>query len=346
MKKPLKTINKLYDKGIVDDEYSKHWQEVLEFLQTFSNGWNRFIKENNIISNIDFKTKMIDFNAEFFEKNKPENTIIFAGVNGNTKHVSKLIKNLLQYENLVYSIVGKYGGYFDKDDLYQAGMLGLIDAYKHFNTMFFSIYFAIAVRETFQPIPFAPEYEWGMFIWILASFSGFWVHGSQCQLADYYRNIHLYFINEKNGNEFHNSIAVRKEYNETPWKGNFFWKLFLNAYVAYVENQERMTPRFQRFIKTIQEKYGTDIPQELRNEFRKGSLPLMKYANILTFNSRAIMLCVTMLIGEIWFYLFFELVILMILFIISFALLFNLYSLLILYLLNVIRLIILRVFYP
>lgn len=180
---------------------------------------------------------------------------------------------------------------------------------------FFSIYFAIAVRETFQPIPFAPEYEWGMFIWILASFSGFWVHGSQCQLADYYRNIHLYFINEKNGNEFHNSIAVRKEYNETPWKGNFFWKLFLNAYVAYVENQERMTPRFQRFIKTVQEKYGTDIPQELRNEFRKGSLPLMKYANILTFNSRAIMLCVTMLIGEIWFYLFFELVILMILFI-------------------------------
>lgn len=180
---------------------------------------------------------------------------------------------------------------------------------------FFSIYFAIAVRETFQPIPFAPEYEWGMFIWILASFSGFWVHGSQCQLADYYRNIHLYFINEKNGNEFHNSIAVRKEYNETPWKGNFFWKLFLNAYVAYVENQERMTPRFQRFIKTIHEKYGTDIPQELRNEFRKGSLPLMKYANILTFNSRAIMLCVTMLIGEIWFYLFFELVILMILFI-------------------------------
>ena len=44
--------------------------------------------------------------------------------------------NLLQYENLVYSIVGKYGGYFDKDDLYQAGMLGLIDAYKHFNNNF------------------------------------------------------------------------------------------------------------------------------------------------------------------------------------------------------------------
>ena len=180
---------------------------------------------------------------------------------------------------------------------------------------FFCIYFAIAARSTFQPIPFAPEYNWGVIIWILASFSGFWVHGSQCQLADYYRNIHLYFTKEKNGNEFHNSTAVKKEYKETPWRGNFFWKLFLNAYVAYVSNQERMTPHFQRFIKVVEGKYGTEIPETLRKEFRKGSLPLMKYTNILTFNSRAITLCFTMIIGHLWFYLFFELVILMVLFI-------------------------------
>ena len=180
---------------------------------------------------------------------------------------------------------------------------------------FFCIYFAIAARETFQPIPFAPEYIWGMTIWILASFSGFWVHGSQCQLADYYRNIHLYFTNEKNGNEFHNSRAVKKEFNETPWRGNFFWKIFLNAYVAYVSNQERMSPRFQRFVKLVHKRYGTDIPDSLRKEFREGSLPLMKYTNILTFNSRAIMLCFSMIMGELWMYLFFELVVLMALFI-------------------------------
>ena len=180
---------------------------------------------------------------------------------------------------------------------------------------FFCIYFAICVRETFQPIPFAPEYDWGVIIWIMSSFSGFWVHGSQCQLADYYRNIHLYFINEKNGNEFHNSAAVRKEYKETPWRGNFFWKIFLNAYIAYVDNQERMTPKFQRFIKLVNGKYGTAIPEQLRREFRAGSLPLMKYANILTFNSRAITLFIVILIGQLWFYLVFELVILMALFI-------------------------------
>ena len=180
---------------------------------------------------------------------------------------------------------------------------------------FFCIYFAIAARETFQPIPFAPEYNWGPIIWVLVSFCGFWVHGSQCQLADYYRNIHLYFTNERNGNEFHDSTAQRKEYAQTPWRGNFFWKIFLNAYIAYVENQERMSPKFQKFIKKVNGVYGTDIPQWLRKEFRKGSLPLMKYTNILTFNSRAIMLCFAMLVEELWLYLVFELVVLMILFI-------------------------------
>lgn len=43
------------------------------------------------------------------------------------------MEELLNYEGLVYSIIGKYTKRFDKDDLYQVGMIGLIDAYKHFN---------------------------------------------------------------------------------------------------------------------------------------------------------------------------------------------------------------------
>ena len=179
---------------------------------------------------------------------------------------------------------------------------------------FFFIYLAIALRETNKPIPFAPEHEWGVIIWILLSFCGFWIHGSQCQLADYYRNIHLYFSNEKNGHEFHNSVMEKKEFEATSWRTAFFWKLFLNFYVAYVENQERMTPNFQKFIKVVQTRYGTEIPEWLRKEFRQGSLPLMKYTNILTFNSRAITLCVAMIINQLWIYIFFEMVVLMALF--------------------------------
>ena len=179
---------------------------------------------------------------------------------------------------------------------------------------FFFIYLAIALRETEKPIPFAPEYNWGVIIWILLSFCGFWIHGSQCQLADYYRNIHLYFSNEKNGHEFHNSEMEKREYAATSWSKTFFWKLFLHFYVAYVENQERMTPKFQKFINTVYSKYGTEIPASLRNEFRKGSLPLMKYTNILTFNSRAITLFIALLINQLWIYIFFEMVVLMALF--------------------------------
>ena len=180
---------------------------------------------------------------------------------------------------------------------------------------FFFIYAAIAIRTTFQPIPFAPEYQWGVLIWILCSFAGFWVHGSQCQLADYYRNIHLYFLNAANGNEFHNSPAEKENFRATPWKGNFCWKIFLHFYISYTENQERMTPCFQQMITKIKEKYNNNVPEWLRKEFLKGSRPLMKYTNILTFNSRFITLWFSLLMGELWIYLFFELFILMAIFI-------------------------------
>ena len=41
--------------------------------------------------------------------------------------------DILEYSNMVYSIVKKYSNYYDKEDLYQAGMLGLINAYKNFD---------------------------------------------------------------------------------------------------------------------------------------------------------------------------------------------------------------------
>ncbi len=43
------------------------------------------------------------------------------------------MEDLLDYENLVYSIINKYGNYFDRDDLYQVGMIGLMDARRHFD---------------------------------------------------------------------------------------------------------------------------------------------------------------------------------------------------------------------
>ena len=40
---------------------------------------------------------------------------------------------LLENENIIYSIINRYTYYFDKDDLYQVGMMGLINAYKNYD---------------------------------------------------------------------------------------------------------------------------------------------------------------------------------------------------------------------
>lgn len=40
---------------------------------------------------------------------------------------------LLEYDGLIYSIISKYPKKYDRDDLYQVSILGLIDALKHYN---------------------------------------------------------------------------------------------------------------------------------------------------------------------------------------------------------------------
>ena len=57
---------------------------------------------------------------------------------------------LLEYDGLIYSIISKYKKY-DKEDLYQVAMIGLIDALKHYksnyNTKFSSFAYCYIVGE-------------------------------------------------------------------------------------------------------------------------------------------------------------------------------------------------------
>lgn len=184
---------------------------------------------------------------------------------------------------------------------------------------FFTIYAAICLRLMNQPLPLGIGAEsvmtWSIYIWILAIFSGTVCHSKQCTLADYYRNIHLFFLKGKAGSELDNFKQQREIFYSLPWKGNFWWKAFLYFYGNYTRQQEGMTPNFQRFYALVQQKYGDNIPQSLRDEFRSLSLPLMKYTNILTFNTRAIALYISLLIGEPWLYFVFEIVVMTALFV-------------------------------
>lgn len=219
------------------------------------------------------------------------------------------------FEDLAYNIIGIllliWANLYDSCDGQLARMTGkktrwgrILDRFAG-DVWFFAIYFAICWRLT-------PE--WGVWIWILCAFAGFICHGKQCQLADYYRNIHLYFLKGEKGSELDNSRKLTKEFRSLTWRHDGTWKLFLFFYRNYTRSQEQMTPTFQRFKTKTDQLYGRALPQQLRDDFRRGSLPLMKWANILTFNTRAIVLYISVLIGQPWIYPVFEITVMSALF--------------------------------
>ncbi len=148
-----------------------------------------------------------------------------------------------------------------------------------------------------------------------ALFSGFICHSRQCRLADYYRQIHLFFLKGDDGAEFSTSAHQQQLYETMPWRGHLIEKAFQKTYVNYTHQQERATPVFQRLMVQLRQQYGSEgrVPQQFRDEFRRRSLPLMPFTNILTFNTRAITLYLCCLIDLPWLYFVFEIVVMSVL---------------------------------
>lgn len=214
---------------------------------------------------------------------------------------------MFYYPDLVHTCVGilllVWANIYDSTDGQMARMTGkktrwgrILDGFAG-DVWFFTIYFFICLRLT--PV-------WGVWIWLLAAVSGFVCHARQCQLADYYRNVHLYFLKGEGGSELDSYERLREEFRSLPWRGNLVWKVFLFSYGNYTRTQERMTPAFQALKHALDARFGRRLPARLRDDFRAASLPLMKYANILTFNTRAVVLYVVLLAGVPWGYFVFE----------------------------------------
>jgi len=217
---------------------------------------------------------------------------------------------MFYHTDLLHNILGVlllvWANLFDSCDGQLARMTGkktrlgrMLDGFAG-DLWFFVIYWAIALRTDGELIP-GTGMRWGIWIYVVCFFSGVICHARQCKLADYYRNLHLYFMPGVE-NEFDTSRKQRLLLAETPRKGNFWWRLFLRSYVRYTESQEKLTPRLQQMMNYIREEKGGKVNDAFRMEFRRKSLPFMKYANILTFNCRAITLYVACLVDEPWIY--------------------------------------------
>ena len=165
---------------------------------------------------------------------------------------------------------------------------------------FITIYAAICLRLTPQ---------WGIWIWVLAAITGIF-HSKQAAMADYYRNVHLLFLKGKSGSELSYSPHLKEHYREMSWRREFIYKLFETFYINYTVGQEQLTPQFQRLMNKIRTQYAGQAPESFRVAFREKSLPLMKYTNMLSFNTRVIALFISLLIDLPWVYFLFEMTVL------------------------------------
>lgn len=214
------------------------------------------------------------------------------------------------YQNLIINVVGMvlliWANSYDSADGQLARMTGkktplgrILDGFSG-DLWFISIYAAICLRLT-------PD--WGIWIWILAAITGFF-HSKQAAMADYYRNIHLLFLKGKAGSELSYSPTLKENYKKLSWKKDFIYKLFETFYINYTVGQEMLTPNFQKMMNIIRTQYRDEAPAWFRTEFREKSLPLMKYTNMLSFNTRVIALFISLFLDMPWLYFVFELTVL------------------------------------
>ena len=163
---------------------------------------------------------------------------------------------------------------------------------------FASIYVGFAAR-------LSNEYGTNLFF-ILAVLSGM-SHLVQANITDYYKTLHLYFISKDKGAEFQSLEQVEARHKAMRYGVN---KFFYFLYRWYTMLQVKATPVLQRMLRSLRERYGDDIPEDIRLDFRKRSRALMRYIDLLTFNGRTIVMFVIVLTGQVWAYFLYEILVL------------------------------------
>ena len=158
---------------------------------------------------------------------------------------------------------------------------------------FFAIYLAFVLRLQDQLIPLM-SLRWGIGIWVLAAIAGFLVHIPQS----------------------YNSAAQQAIADSLP-REQWLARLFHKFYGNYCRNQEVRTPKFQAFFAQYQQVQQSDpaLAADISRQLLDGSRPLMPLTNILTFNTRAIVLSLTAILNCPWVYFLFEIIVLTILYV-------------------------------
>ena len=213
---------------------------------------------------------------------------------------------MFHYTDIMHNICGvlllMFANFCDSTDGQMARITGkktligrMLDGFSG-DLWFTSIYLGIVFRLWNQNIP-GTEIHWGICGFVLCAIAGIMLHSKQSSLADYYRQIHLFFLLGKDGSELDNYKQQRATYEGLP-KSQVLARVFYYNYANYCKSQEQRTPEFQKFFA----RWKQNPSDEIREKLLAGSRPLMKYTNLLTFNTRAITIYVTCLLDCPWVY--------------------------------------------
>lgn len=166
---------------------------------------------------------------------------------------------------------------------------------------FASIHIALCLRLMDQ--------GWSAWVWVPGVLAGV-SHVFQSAMADYYRNVHLYFIKGEAGSELDNTRDLKRDLDRLSWKKDFFKKIVLQGYRNYTNMQEFLSPKLQLLLSVVKEKFPDTMPIDFIQEFRAKNRPLMKYTNIVQFNTRVIFLFLWLFIDQVWLYFVFDILVL------------------------------------
>ena len=126
-------------------------------------------------------------------------------------------------------------------------------------------------------------------VYVLGLISGIAGLAGQQRLADYYIQVHLFFLKGEKGAELDNSKRQQEIYDAMDENTPAVERYFQKSYIDYTKKQEAVTPQFQRLMQKLREKFGStdNVPAEVRRRFHDASLPVIFWNGLLTFNFRS-----------------------------------------------------------
>lgn len=169
------------------------------------------------------------------------------------------------------------------------------------NLMFISIYIHLSIRYIIEG-----GTPWIFLIAIISGLS----HSFQSAMSDYYRNFYLFFILGENKGGIDELEDIKKNYSQLSWSKNIIQKTLLRLYINYTVQQKALSKSVLELFRFVNNNFQGVVPIWLQKEYRAVNKPMLKYGNILTTNTRMMVLFLSLFFGNVLHYFLFELIVL------------------------------------